>query len=398
MILTLFVVSVCLAAYPFLIYPGILWLLARHVGAHRPSDGVPLASFTVIIPCHNEEKVIERKVANTLACAESTQAKFSVIVVSDASTDRTCEIARQFGSRIRLIELTQHSGILGAFRAGMAVADGEVVIFSDADVVLAPDTFSLILAHYADPHVGGVCGFTSMHVQSESGLNAEQMHIGLRAFIREKQSALHSTIGADGSNWSVRRHLVILPTEGAIADDLIIPLEVVHQGYRYIFERRAGSLETSAPSIEHEFRRRIRTIAGGIQAATYCSWMFYPAHRWVGFHFASSKLAKHATIIWAAIAAICAIILARHSVLFSGVATLIYAVITAVVACGLIRAVLKKRTPALINTIWHLFLAMFAPIMALRYVIKLGKKGTWEMTPRGDLPASVNVQSKTISR
>ena len=382
MLLSIFVLSISLAIYPFVIYPCLLWARARRLSAHRPGDQLPLPSFSVIIPCHNEEKVIERKVANTLASAEATKSTFSVIVVSDASTDRTCEIARKFGSRIRVIELEQHSGILGAFRAGLEDADGEVVVFSDADVVLKPDAFTLLLSHYADPQVGGVCGFTSMHIQSESGLNAEQIHIGLRAFIHEKQSAIHSTIGADGSNWSVRRHLVTLPSEGIIADDLIIPLEVVHRGYRYIFEKRAGSLETSAPSIEHEFRRRIRTIAGGMQAATYCSWMFSPRYSWVGFNFASSKLAKHATIVWAAIAAICAIGMARQSAFFSSVALLIYVAIIAVITCGLIRAVLKKRTPTPINTVWHLFLSMFAPILALRYVAKLGRTGTWEMTPR----------------
>jgi cellulose synthase/poly-beta-1,6-N-acetylglucosamine synthase-like glycosyltransferase len=396
--LAIFVASVCLGIYPFVIYPSYLWIRTRRLSAHARCESLPLPSFSVIIPCHNEERVIQRKVANTLTCAENTKSKFRVIVVSDASTDRTCDIARQFGSQIHLIELKQHSGILGAFRAGLEIADGEAVIFSDADVVLAPDTFSLLLSHYADPQVGGVCGFTSMHVQSGSGLNAEQLHIGLRAFILERQSILHSTSCADGSNWSVRRHLITLPSEKIIADDLVIPLEVVHRGYRYIFEKDAAALETSGPSIEHEFRRRIRTIAGGMQAAMFCRWMFSYAHRRVGFHFVSSKLAKHATIIWAAVAAVCAIILSRHSVLFALIAMLIYVVAAAVVFCGAVRAVVKDRTPAPINTVWHLFLAMFAPILALRYVVKQGRTGTWEMTPRADMPESMNVTDASRSK
>lgn len=398
MFLAIFLASVCLGIYPFVIYPSYLWIRTRRLSAHARRESLTLPSFSVIIPCHNEERVIQRKVANTLTCAENTKSKFTVIVVSDASTDRTCDIARQFGSQIHLIELKQHSGILGAFRAGLEVADGEVVIFSDADVVLAPDTLSLLLSHYADPQVGGVCGFTSMHVQSGSGLYAEQLHIGLRAFILEKQSVLHSIIGADGSNWSVRRHLITLPTEKIIADDLVIPLEVLHRGYRYVFERRAAALETSPPSIEHGFRRRVRTIAGGMQAATYCRWMFSRGHRRVGFHFVSCKLAKHATIIWAAVAAICAIIMAQHSVVFSRIAMLIYVVAAAVAICGAVRAVLKNRTPAPINIVWHLFLAIFAPIWALWYVVRQGRTGTWEMTPRADMPESMNVTDASRSR
>jgi cellulose synthase/poly-beta-1,6-N-acetylglucosamine synthase-like glycosyltransferase len=390
-VLAIFIAAVCLAVYPFVIYPAFLWVRTRFLSPHHQHDDIPLPSFSVIIPCHNEEKVIHRKIANTLVCAKDAKSKFTVIVVSDASTDRTCDIARQFGTQIHLVELKQHSGILGAFRAGLEIADGEVVIFSDADVVLAADTFSLLLSHYADPQVGGVCGFTSMHVQSGSGLNAEQLHIGLRAFIREKQSTLHSTSGADGSNWSVRRRLITLPTEKIIAEDLIIPLEVVHRGYRYIFEKRAISVETSAPSIEHEFRRRIRTIAGGMQAATHCRWMFTRGYGRVGFHFVSSKLAKHATILFAAVAVICATIMAQHSVLFSELARITYIVAAAVAICGAGRAVLKANTPATMNTVWHLFLAMFAPILALWYVVRQGRTGTWAMTPRADLPTSMDI-------
>ncbi len=381
-----FVASICLAMYPFVIYPSFLWLRTRRLSAHRQRDAVPLPSFSVIIPCHNEEKVIKRKLANTIACAENTGSRFSIIVVSDASTDRTCEIAHQFGSKICLIELTQRSGILGAFRAALEVADGEVVVFSDADIVLVPDALCLLLSHYTDPQVGGVCGFTSMHIQTGSGLHAEQLHIGLRAFVRERQSILHSITGADGSNWSIRRHLALLPTEKVIAEDLVIPLEVVRRGFRYIFEKRAGAMETSAPSIEHEFHRRTRTIAGGLQAALHCRWMFSRGHRWVGFHFTSSKLAKQATIGWATIAAICAIILSQYSVFFSGMAMLVYTAAVVVGMCGVIRAVLNERTPQPINFLWHLFLALFAPILALRYLARQGKTGTWVMTPRADVP------------
>jgi cellulose synthase/poly-beta-1,6-N-acetylglucosamine synthase-like glycosyltransferase len=115
-----FATSLLAISYPYLIYPLLLGAFARFKQAKAaPSTGVRPASFTVLIPAHNEEVVIESKLENTLLACRSAGIPWQVMVVSDASTDGTCSLVRKF-PQVDLVELTARNGIVGAFRAGLA--------------------------------------------------------------------------------------------------------------------------------------------------------------------------------------------------------------------------------------------------------------------------------------
>ena len=144
---SVFVICAIAAIYPYVLYPWLLWFLCRKIKPHPPTTASNLPSFTVIIPCHDEEVVIKRKIENTLDCVSHTPGHSKIIVVSDGSTDKTCDIAKNFVPRIRLIELPTQSGILGAFRAAMREVTSEVVIFSDADIIVSRETFNCLLSH-----------------------------------------------------------------------------------------------------------------------------------------------------------------------------------------------------------------------------------------------------------
>ena len=379
---SVFVICAIAAIYPYVLYPWLLWFLCRKIKPHPPTTASNLPSFTVIIPCHDEEVVIKRKIENTLDCVSHTPGHSKIIVVSDGSTDKTCDIAKNFVPRIRLIELPTQSGILGAFRAAMREVTSEVVIFSDADIIVSRETFNCLLSHYYDPAVGGVCGHTAMYIQPGSGLGVEQLNVGLRTWVRYWQSLLHSSIGADGSNWSVRRELVAIPSRPVIGDDLVIPLEVIHQGYRYILDPSAKTTEISAPSIGHEYRRKIRTIAGGIEAGLYCRWMFSRKHMGTAFHYASWKLAKYLVPVWAMIAILCSLTLSSHSTFFRILSVAAGTAAVLVAAGGLVCAWAKEKSPKIFAGIWHGFLAATAPIFAVDYLMRRSASGTWAITPR----------------
>lgn len=106
---SVFVICAIAAIYPYVLYPWLLWFLCRKIKPHPPTAAGNLPSFTVIIPCHNEEVVIKRKIENMLDRVSHTPAYSEIIVVSDGSTDKTCDIANKFVPRIRLIELPKTS-------------------------------------------------------------------------------------------------------------------------------------------------------------------------------------------------------------------------------------------------------------------------------------------------
>lgn len=91
--------------------------------------------FSVIIPAYNAEKTIEACINSV---TEQNNESYEVIVVNDKSTDRTAEILKQYeeNKNIRVIHHTENKKAGGARNTGIKAAQGEYVLFLDADDVL----------------------------------------------------------------------------------------------------------------------------------------------------------------------------------------------------------------------------------------------------------------------
>ncbi|MBU2623748.1 MAG: glycosyltransferase family 2 protein [Proteobacteria bacterium] len=96
------------------------------------------SGVSVIIPAYNVESCLSRAVLSAL---EQVPPPLEVIVINDGSTDRTAEVARGFGERIRYLE-QPNQGQGAARNAGLAVAAGEYVAFLDADDCWLPGFFN----------------------------------------------------------------------------------------------------------------------------------------------------------------------------------------------------------------------------------------------------------------
>ena len=86
-------------------------------------------NVTAIIPAYNEEMTI----ASVVNCLREVNKIQKIIVVSDGSTDRTAEIARECGADV--IELEENVGKGGAIKAGVNECGTEVILFLDADLI-----------------------------------------------------------------------------------------------------------------------------------------------------------------------------------------------------------------------------------------------------------------------
>ena len=86
-------------------------------------------NVTAIIPAYNEEQTI----ANVIESVKLVEKIQKIIVVSDGSTDRTAEIARECGADV--IELSENIGKGGAIKAGINECGTEVILFLDADLI-----------------------------------------------------------------------------------------------------------------------------------------------------------------------------------------------------------------------------------------------------------------------
>jgi glycosyltransferase involved in cell wall biosynthesis len=91
-------------------------------------------TISVVVPAYNEERFIGEALDSILA---QTRAPLELMVIDDGSTDRTVEIVREYGSRVRLIQ-QENRGCHGAFDTGFREAVGDFVALCPADDVYEP--------------------------------------------------------------------------------------------------------------------------------------------------------------------------------------------------------------------------------------------------------------------
>ena len=154
--MVVFAVCAAVTVYIYFGYPALIYLLAK-VRPRPIARAEVEPSMTLIVPLYNEEQFVERKIRNSLA-VDYPREKLQLLFIADGCTDATEEICRRHEDEtVRLIALPR-GGKAAALNAGAAAAHGEILVFTDANVDLAPDALRVMARCFADPHVGGVSG------------------------------------------------------------------------------------------------------------------------------------------------------------------------------------------------------------------------------------------------
>jgi glycosyltransferase involved in cell wall biosynthesis len=112
--------------------------------------------ISFIIPAYNEELLLGRTLSAIDAAARVLGEPFEIVVVDDASTDRTSAIACELGARIVPVE---HRQIAATRNAGAKAANGEMFIFVDADTIVTHGAVAAAVAAMRGGAVGGGCAF-----------------------------------------------------------------------------------------------------------------------------------------------------------------------------------------------------------------------------------------------
>lgn len=248
--------------YAYFLYPAMLSLLA--LVSARPVQrgaGPTRLKASLLIPVHNEERVLPAKLDN-LAALDFPRDQLQVIFVSDGSTDNTQALLESAAGRMpfgmAVIVVPERKGKANALNTGLEAAQGEIVVFSDASILLESDAITEILRPFADPAVGCVSG--EDHIKGAAG---EGLYGRYELFLRNQESAVGSIVGASGSFYAQRRELC-LPFREGLAPDFLSVLNTVEQGYRAITEPAARGYMTAVANTDQEFQRKTRTLLRGI--------------------------------------------------------------------------------------------------------------------------------------
>lgn len=250
-----FWVSLGLLAYSQLGYPLVLLLLrALRPRRKAPAPVAELPSVSLVIAARDEEDVIERRLANALAM-DYPRERLELIVASDGSGDRTAELARAAGAD-QVLELAR-GGKVGAQNAAVEKAAGELLAFSDANSMWQRSALRELVAPFADPGVGYVCG--QLRLTDEAGENQEGLYWRYEMAVRALESDLGGVTAGNGAIYATRRESYI-KLDSARSHDGSFPFQLTKRGLRALYAPDAIAEERMVPTIEGEFARKRRIM------------------------------------------------------------------------------------------------------------------------------------------
>lgn len=264
----LFWTCLFLGLYPYLGYPVLAWALGRLAPRTVQSDPRHTPDVTLIIAAYNEARHIEATVRNKLA-QEYPRDRLQILVVSDGSTDGTDDIVAAIAaedSRMQLICQSPRQGKTAALNRAVAEARGEVLVFSDANSLYRPGALATLVANFADPEVGYVTGHM-LYTNDDGSLVGDgcSAYMKYENFLRAAETRLGSVVGVDGAIDAVRR-MLYRPMGADQLPDFVLPLDVVEQGYRVVYERTAVVTEAALSSDAQEYRMRVRVALRALWA------------------------------------------------------------------------------------------------------------------------------------
>lgn len=253
--------SLALLAYAFggylLALKALVWL--RGVRVIRRADITP--SIAVVISAYNESAVIRRKIENALSLAYPPD-QMTVVVVSDASDDGTDDLVAEYAGRgVTLFRQPERRGKTAGLNAVIPRLSADVVVFSDANAMYAPDALLKLVRNFADPDVGCVTGEARYLTGGEALADiGERVYWHYEMHVKRLETALGSMVGGDGAIYGIRRVLWQQLPDNAI-NDFLNPLQIVAAGWRAVYEPEAVCYEETAGDVALEYRRRIRIVS-----------------------------------------------------------------------------------------------------------------------------------------
>jgi poly-beta-1,6-N-acetyl-D-glucosamine synthase len=270
--------------YPLLM--SLIWMVGGvlfYLRHERKSGPPPVLKsypfFSVLIPCHNEEKQIGETVTQLLAL---DYPEFEIIAVDDGSTDRTVQVIQSLCRQhagVRAVYLTENQGKAAALNIGSLAARGELLLTLDADALLSPDALRWMAWHFVNyPRVGAVTG--NPRIINRTTLLAK-IQVGEYAtiigLIKRTQRLLGKVLTVSGVIAAFRKSA--LKSAGfwdtdMVTEDIDITWKLEKQFWDVRYEPRATCWIYVPETLRGLFRQRMRWSQGGVEVLKKHSGIF----------------------------------------------------------------------------------------------------------------------------
>ncbi len=273
----LFVLAVTLIWF-MIAYQSLLFFLGhRYYRLTRRARPAPRAdaempAISLLVPCHNEELVVEHSLRAFLALDYPAN-KLEILIINDGSTDRTGELARPFEAdpRVRVLEVPAPLAARGkaaALNFGLREARYPVLAVYDADNTPEPGALRPLAEHLVrDASLGAAVGLYRA-VNRHRALLTRFLNIegiGFQWIVQAGRWMLMRFVTLPGTNYVIRRSLVEELggwDENALTEDAELTLRVYQAGYRVQLVPASVSWEQEPETFRVWFRQRHRWVRG----------------------------------------------------------------------------------------------------------------------------------------
>jgi cellulose synthase/poly-beta-1,6-N-acetylglucosamine synthase-like glycosyltransferase len=285
--------------HSYVFYPFIIQLLAKrkkkNITSVEYSDN-ELPFLSIIIPAHNEIAVIDEKL-NTVLNNNYPKDKFEILIGSDCSTDGTNEMihnkAKTF-TNIRPYIFNSRQGKPAMLNQLVPQANGEIVVFSDANILFSENTLRELVKRFSDNRIGLVdTRMMNLGMTNKGISQAENTYISREVRIKQAESEAFGTMmGPFGGCFAMRRKLFepIPPT--FTVDDFFLNMIVFEKGYQCVSSAEAIVYENVSDDIQIEYRRKVRISSGNYQNLKRFKKLLWPLTSPVAFCWLSHKVLR----------------------------------------------------------------------------------------------------------
>ncbi len=304
-LLYLTIILWALFLYPYIVYPILLYVLPKHQSEKKSSrDKATVRGEDVEIKCsllfcaYNEVQSLPKKIKN-IRELKLKMPGLQVLAYSDCSDDGTNELLKEASDLLTPVFGTERLGKVLGMRKLVSMAESEVLIFTDANVTVEPDSLPRLIAYFDDPEVGAVAGTLLYDAENqERSLNDGSVvaQVGgvywrLEEYIKRLESRSGSMMGTDGALFARRRDgYPDIPSD--LVDDMCVSMEVIFKGLRCISAPDVYGYEESVQNSKEEFRRKRRIACGSYSTYRHMRGQLKNMSLLNKFKFVSHKLLR----------------------------------------------------------------------------------------------------------
>jgi len=293
----IFWVTLLLIMHSYMLYPWILQVLSSGKKENEllfADEELP--PVTIIMSVYNEEKVIADKLDSMLHSVYPP-GKITILVGSDASTDRTNAILESYHKKDRRVQprlFHERQGKPGVINRLSDEAAGDFIIMTDAKVIFHPTTIRMLMRHFRNEHIGIVGGNVLNESVEKDGVSIQEKAFMSREILIKYREGLiwGATAGVYGAIYAIRKELFTKVPKGFAVDDFFISMNVLRKQKQAILDINAITYQEVPNLISEEYRRKVRIATGNYRNMRYFARELLRPWKGASFAYISHKVIR----------------------------------------------------------------------------------------------------------